>query len=479
MIENYIEKDIIRRVKLTEYFYELKCIDIYDVSKFLKVDILTIKRDIDFIEQIFSDAIMTINKDKNIYTVLFKNEYGRYQLIKRIYAESKFLRVCSKYILGERNSEIIAEEEFISLSTAFKLKREIREFLSESIEIPKDKLIMERQDKEIRYRQALLSVWMRSDILNKGINYDIWDKVENFVEFFLDFLTNNLSQKDTIFFKRSLYIAIVRNNYPLSIPNKDLECIKKGVIFPLLKKYLKRFFDCNLNDEDVVYLTMVYRLLPYNAKNYISLQVDHEEQRKQILAKTNNFLELLRFFERDFGISLIGNFGFEKAFFHLIYSAWQGLQLFSIGKHYFLNQEQRIMKKRIKKDIKEWSHIYYNDKILASDTEIDQFCIRVTEILISNLIPKVYLVIVAENADSHVVYREYLKKSIFNDLYSVDDVMYYSLKELPNYYNRTGIILCERSVFLDDDVERSNIYPVSLYTLTNDMNKFFSKVFLR
>lgn len=45
MIEDYIEKDIIRQVKLTEYLYDLKILYVKEVAKRLNVTFNTIKRD--------------------------------------------------------------------------------------------------------------------------------------------------------------------------------------------------------------------------------------------------------------------------------------------------------------------------------------------------------------------------------------------------------------------------------------------------
>ncbi|OTO57147.1 hypothetical protein A5812_002633 [Enterococcus faecium] len=57
MIEDYIEKDIIRQVKLTEYLYDLKILYVKEVAKRLNVTFNTIKRDFSKITAILADYI--------------------------------------------------------------------------------------------------------------------------------------------------------------------------------------------------------------------------------------------------------------------------------------------------------------------------------------------------------------------------------------------------------------------------------------
>ena len=57
MIEDYIEKDVIRQVKLTEYLYDLKTLYVKEVAKRLNVTFNTIKRDFSKITAILADYI--------------------------------------------------------------------------------------------------------------------------------------------------------------------------------------------------------------------------------------------------------------------------------------------------------------------------------------------------------------------------------------------------------------------------------------
>lgn len=122
MIENYIEKDIMRQIKITEYLFELKEIDIQEVADLLEISKITVKRDIEKILSIDS-RIRLIKKNSSTMIVDFWPGATRYELIKKIYEQSFFLRICAMYLKGERNYLKISEKEHISVAKFFSLKK--------------------------------------------------------------------------------------------------------------------------------------------------------------------------------------------------------------------------------------------------------------------------------------------------------------------------------------------------------------------
>lgn len=82
MIESYVEKDIMRQVKITEYLFELKQIDIQKIADLLEVNRITIKRDIEKILTIDS-RIQLIKQTSSIVIVEFWPEATLYELIKK------------------------------------------------------------------------------------------------------------------------------------------------------------------------------------------------------------------------------------------------------------------------------------------------------------------------------------------------------------------------------------------------------------
>lgn len=165
MIESYIEKDIIRQIKVIEYLFELKKINIQEIADFLEVSRVTIKRDISKIV-IIEPKIQIIKEDASMIEVRFWPDATRYELIKKIYSQSNFLHVCSSYLMGETNYLKIVEKEYISTTKVFYLKNKVEDFfqkvgiMNNSKEFIKD---------EFKMRLILLTIWMRIDPLEQII----------------------------------------------------------------------------------------------------------------------------------------------------------------------------------------------------------------------------------------------------------------------------------------------------------------------
>ncbi|EOS7869368.1 helix-turn-helix domain-containing protein, partial [Enterococcus hirae] len=70
MIESYIEKDIIRQIKVIEYLFELKKINIQEIADFLEVSRVTIKRDIAKIV-VIEPKIQILKEDASMIEVQF------------------------------------------------------------------------------------------------------------------------------------------------------------------------------------------------------------------------------------------------------------------------------------------------------------------------------------------------------------------------------------------------------------------------
>ncbi|EMF0408984.1 HTH domain-containing protein, partial [Enterococcus faecium] len=105
MLEKYIEKDILRQVKILEYFYERRQLTMQELIDDLNVNKKTIIKDFSKIEQSIENVACFKVTDK-----------GRINF----------------YLMGETKYITYVEEEYISVSKAFKLRKEVQKFLKVS-----------------------------------------------------------------------------------------------------------------------------------------------------------------------------------------------------------------------------------------------------------------------------------------------------------------------------------------------------------
>ncbi|PQF84469.1 hypothetical protein CUS30_13945, partial [Enterococcus faecium] len=53
------------------------------------------------------------------------------QLAREIYDSSLFLKICCRYLMGEKDYSVYVEEEFISVSKAFNVRNDVESFLKD------------------------------------------------------------------------------------------------------------------------------------------------------------------------------------------------------------------------------------------------------------------------------------------------------------------------------------------------------------
>ncbi|MFP3770607.1 helix-turn-helix domain-containing protein, partial [Enterococcus faecium] len=261
MIENYIEKDIIRKVKLVEFIFELKQVNVGEAAKRLGVTFNTIKSDFQKLSILLEEEIDFYKITSRHIIIFFKPHIRRYDLIKKIYQDSNFLKVCSRYIAGKHDYLTLVDEEYLSVTKAFKIKKDVEQYFAESLcplsENPEESY-------ELQYRFLILSIWMRCDYLNMDIKPEIMHQSEKYTEKILSILSNRLNKTQYTFLKLSIYLCLNRRrSHPIILPQSTLKLIEDGLVFNIFKDiFTKEDSTSSLTKEEIAYLTIIYRTLP-------------------------------------------------------------------------------------------------------------------------------------------------------------------------------------------------------------------------
>ncbi|MBO1104237.1 HTH domain-containing protein [Enterococcus faecalis] len=472
MIEQYIEKDIMRQVKVLEYVFEMKKIYIQEIAEFLEVSRGTVKRDIEQILFLIPD-IFVIENTASVLIVQFNPTVTRYQLIKRIYSQSQFLRVCTYYLWGDPNYMKIVEKEHISVAKAFGLKKKAEQFFIESEIMDASKEFL---NNEFTKRLIMLTVWMRIDLEESQVDIFLFLEAEKIVRRFTKEIFTISSEREVHFFKLAIYLSLKRKKESLVLSQREIAYAKRGFYYQKIKSLLSNY---QLKEEEIVYISMLHRLLNKNLTNYQYLILDHDSLRKPYLESIYELETLIYRFEKAFDRELLKDVLFEKPFLRYILLTFIDRQVFLVEKHLFLNQQQRELGKKIENIMTEWIDTNkYN--ILLSKKATDQFCLQVADLLLNNLTKKWHVFFVASDEFSHIAYREWLQRNVNTTYIIVDNVLYYSLEELPIYINtENSIIICERSLMnlTDEKIRQTKTFPISLISITQDLTEFFRYIF--
>ncbi|MDQ8448652.1 helix-turn-helix domain-containing protein, partial [Enterococcus faecium] len=342
MIENYIEKDIIRQVKLTEYLFDLKFLHVKEVAKRLNVTFNTIKRDFSKITDILSEYIEYSDITSTTIHLSFFNNYSRYELIKELYKESKFLRVCSRYLMGDNSYNTIVDEEFVSVAKAFKIKKEVEKYFRNAKIMDEDGNLL---DKELELRFVILSVWMRCDLLDESIDEKSYKMANIFVDQVLDRLSNmyEMNKREYQFLLLSAYLIIKRKDKSIFYYSKqELHYLKETNLFSHIREIADIVLNnYNLSEIEIAYFVSMYKSINLNTTNYLIVNMNYIQQREIFIEQRPDTVKvLIRYLENAFNVNLNHNILFEKPFINFLNTLWCNLQNYTVEQHYYLSDSQ-------------------------------------------------------------------------------------------------------------------------------------------
>jgi len=473
VIDEYIEKDLLRQIKITEYLYELKQINIQKVADLLKVSRMTIKRDIEKILVI--DPRIQLLEEQSLYvTVRFQAGVTRYDFIRQLYKQSYFLRICTLYLQGERNYLKISEKEHISVAKVFSLKKKVEEFFKKTGGMTKEGHFVKD---EFHYRLLLLVIWMRIDFLEAKLDQRVYREAQHIVTQISKIFSNELNEREKYFFTLNVYLSLQRKHKEVKNPKSSMEYLHNQSEYQKIETIVHGY---QLPKNEIDYLTIMYRLLNHNLNNYNYLQMEYYQLRKNYLYTIPEVVDLVHQFEQFFQRELMKEMLFERALMRLLVAIFYNRSMYLVEKNHFIEEPQRQLCTQVKQLIDKWSQ-EKGYHICLEDRSIEKFCLQVSDLLIRKDIAKVWNVfIVAENEFSHVLYREWIQRRLNMTQIVLDQKLYYSLEYLPVYLEKEScLIICERTLanYPFEEYQGTKVFPVSLFSVNEDLQAFFTHVF--
>lgn len=481
MIEAFIEKDIIRQVKLIEYIYELEKLTLREVAKRLQVTTNTVKRDFRQISLILEEQIECSTITSTTISMIFNSSFTRYDLIKIIYQDSYFLKTCAYYLLGKSDYLTLVESEFISVAKAFTIKKQVENYFKAAGIMDENSVFI---DNEIRYRLVLISVWMRCDLLDELIAPNKYQTATLFVDQVLFKFANGYekNKREYQFLLLNTYLSISRfKDFSLNYEKEAITYLKNTPTFQQLMDVNELILTNEpLPETEIQYLASIYKTIPLNTSNYLIVEMNYQRERELMIDKNTIVRQLLKNFEDEFGADLFNHILFEKPFMNFIYSLWQETQVFSVEKHVYLSDQQLQLVERSKQVLVSWqTQFHLETEIMFNQTTLERFCSQVTVSLLQKRRPKFVFFFIAEDELSHTIYRENLKRWLNLDYNIMDSTMYYSIDELPIYVKEwPSIIICERSLKYDFKMSNSlTFFPISRNSILEDTKIILSYVY--
>lgn len=292
MLENYIERNISRKVYLCEQLFEFQEIDIEYIAKMLGVTMPTVLHDLESITECLEYCIEDIKREKHIYRVIFKHGIELSELTQFLYGQSYFLKFLSYYFRGQFTSTKLSDLEFISLSKVYTIKKTVLDFFKANSYLRNKQIIIPEFD----VRNLLLSLvryinWEGYENKNHQV-IDACHQLIDFVE--THFFKRRYSEEDRFLIVRGIEIAIGRKEYPLYFDEEDKKSAEKKPLFHIVSQGLaeqKEHLD--IQEEDVYYIFSLFNTRNYTNENMELLKKDFEVVYTSFIENTPCLHELI------------------------------------------------------------------------------------------------------------------------------------------------------------------------------------------
>ncbi|HFS4848303.1 TPA: helix-turn-helix domain-containing protein, partial [Enterococcus faecium] len=313
MIEEYIEKNILRQLFLCGQFYVNKEVNLEKLSNLLHVCKTTLLNDINNIKKEFEEQIAYTHREKDRYTLYFSEHIPRCKIMQQLSQNSLFLKTCLLYLEEDEPDYLqLTECEFISVSKAYSLKKQVLAYFNDcGIEIDR----YSPRFTEMERRLLLLNVSYRLGGFNS------WELPESFFERadrFIESVTENsgrfYDKENKEILSIGFAISFLRQQVcAVTIDSKFIEEIKKRPIYNYVESAWENTdFQTYYKKEEFAFILTLFNLCNYGFHSYQLIAEDFQQLHQVFIDNTPEIKELVATFESHFNQELFGNQPFER-----------------------------------------------------------------------------------------------------------------------------------------------------------------------
>lgn len=465
MLEQFLERNIFRRVYICEQLFDYQKINIKDMGEVLGVCSITIDNDIKDLINKLDEHIEQFSRKRNLYTVIFKECISVEHLIHSLYSDSCFLQTLGYFLKGTCSIMELTELEYISISKAYESKNNVINFFKQYGYIKNQEIKIPELD--YRYMILMLVEYTGYDIDFKSSIQQRKD-CETLIKYVEDrFFNRNYSNEDSDSIIKGIEIAFSRYEFnPVELTEEDKIRTKNLPLYKIIEKGINILptFYC-LSENEYMYIFTLFNSKKYTSSNMDLLLKDFDVVYSEVVLKHRDTMRLLNILENKLGNTITNNLLFKKVFLQFSRTLIGNIQAFITGQIYLLKYEQKEFYDEIEQCIEIWQkknksiHINYNFirklsiviEVITNEREL----VRAKEVLI-----------VADTDTKYLYYRN-LVDTMFNGSIKVSNIIYKRLNEIEDdcIYNRERIVLCDYKVYRNGkETKSTTIIPVSINT---------------
>lgn len=361
MFEEYLEKELQRKVKIICLLWENEEMTSTELSCELGVTSTTVKSDIKAINADYcSKANPLIISDITGYSILNKSVRNKKNYLKKIYQTSLFVKA-TVFFLKSNFSKIkeLEIKEYLSQTKTYNLKSDVGEYL-ERLKVIQNGKITEKTELRKRFLLAFYQWELGMEVVeisntNKQLYQSFFEDVEAIENCVL---STRSKEYATILFQ----IGFLRRKVnPIIFREDEISFIKKNIVYQrlkhIIKKFLQKMLHFEIKESDIIYMFIVFNAMNANYYDdnsktfYTYLQ----------LIKENAFLKydyLMRTFEKEFTLSLENNLIYDAAVVTFMRKCLFNLQALIPEEHISIGNAVKLPKNfnfRVQEVLEDWN----------------------------------------------------------------------------------------------------------------------------
>ncbi|EME8091889.1 hypothetical protein NSY05_001969 [Enterococcus faecium] len=434
MLENYIERNIFRKVYLCEQLFEFQEIDIEQTAISLRVTTPTILHDLESLAECLEYCIKEQVREKHKYKLVFKHGIALSELTQFLYGQSYFLKFLSYYFNGIFTSTELADLEFISLSKVYTIKKIVLDFFKENDYLKNKEIIIPEFDS----RNILLAL----------VRYVNWEGYENKNPYVEEACNELIDYVETHFFKRRY-------------SEDEKSFIIRGIEIAIGRKA----FPLGLKEEDVYYIFSLFNSRNYTNENMELLRKDFEVVYKNFVLNDLSLNELILQIISIAEIDDAENFIFKQSFLQFVRTLWADGQVFLPERIYLLSEKEQLLYGKIVEILEEWKK--KNQIQLRWNENFIRKFVKSLSLINSEQAGRqeIEIFVVSESSVKQFFYRTQFHLYAEEGIAEINPILFRSLEELPDecLCAKKRVVLCDAASYQNGlETEKTKIYPISL-----------------
>lgn len=464
MLDELIEKDVLRRAKLCEFLYTHHDPSVEYVCDVLGVSQSTLKKDMTKVMDLLDDCIEEFCIKGNRIILTFQR--GKYldlnSILQFVYQESIFMRLLCRALNGDAlKPEDVARKESISVSKVYQYRQDVRKLVYEA----------HLDNSERKYRAMLLDVEAKTNISKEYILARDCDEARRLLKEFVECHSSlNFSTSATKMMQELLYLTIHRSEqHPINIQKWEFQHLKQDSFYTFFERKFRNLGLKNF-EEEAAFVSMVGHLLVQYSE-YAILQTNYLMLWNELIRHYPSIYQLYIQVLTMNSQTIMDEMSLQRHLCKLLFDSWIEYPLLS---HHVLVDPDNQNLYKLSKLLRDWEPTYQN-KLQFPEMAMRSFIFYYDHSLLTY--NNGYICnIVATSSKQFAFLFNFFYKYLNSSQFKINSTIFYSLDDIPEeLFHYPYVIVCEQPLY-QSNIGADNIFPFAVDSLKENLLAMLSKL---